>query len=168
MRLTVALLLMTYLQQPVCKPNQVLSVERGGDCTLNICGIGVVALRGVEPPLKVARGFPLTNLGGETPQPGPVAGEVLGQPDRGPEGIAFLSNMVAGKAVKVEFDGFRIGDPGGRGYAYVYLPDNTLLNGELIRRGYAYADRQGSHPRRDEFIALEESARRKQLGVWMP
>ena len=51
-------------------------------------------------------------------------------------------------------------------YAYVFLPDKTVVNAELIRRGFAYADRQGSHPRRDEFVALEESARRQKVGVW--
>ena len=166
MPLAIALLLLHLFQQPPCKPNEVLSVDRGRDYTLNICGVGVVALRGVEPPLKVARGFPLTNVGGKTPQPGPVSGEILGQPDRGPEAVAFMSNLFAGKPVRLEFDGFRIGDAGGRQYAYVFVPDKTLLNAELIRRGFAYADRQGSHPRRAEFIAWEESARRQRLGVW--
>ena len=63
-------------------------------------------------------------------------------------------------------EGFRMGDPGGRRYVYVLLPDKTVVNAELIRRGYAYADRQGSHPRRHQFIAIEESARRQKLGVW--
>jgi endonuclease YncB( thermonuclease family) len=99
--------------------------------------------------------------------PGPVSGEVLGQPDRGPEALRFLSDLITGKkAVRVVFDGFRMGDPGGRQFAYVYLPDKTLINAELIRRGLGYADRQGSHPRRDEFIALEELARRQRVGVW--
>ena len=44
-------------QQTACQPGQVLEVARGRDYTLDICGMGVVALRGVEPPLGVADGF---------------------------------------------------------------------------------------------------------------
>lgn len=155
------------VQQPACEPGQVIEVNRGRDYTLNICGIGVLALRGVEPPLAVAEGYRRL---GPTP-PGidanlPVSGDVLGNPDTGPEALKFLRELLAGKRVTISEDGWRIGDPGGRTYVYAFLPDKTLVNAELIRRGYAYADRQGSHPRRDQFIALEESARRQKLGVW--
>jgi Staphylococcal nuclease homologue len=154
-------------QQPPCQPGQVLEVNRGRDYTLNICGIGVVALRGAEPPLASASGhLPL----GRTP-PGvdrslPVSGEVLGKTDIGPEALDFLRELFAGKRVTISEDGWRMGDPGGRTYVYAFLPDKTLVNAELIRRGFAYADRQGAHPRRDHFIALEEGARRQKLGVW--
>lgn len=160
-------LILAVLMQPACQPGEVLEVNRGRDYTLNICGVGVVSLRGVEPPLSVAEGYaPL----GRTP-PGtdarlPVAGEVLGSRDTGPEALKFLRELFAGKRVTIVEDGWRMGDPGGRRYVYAFLPDKTLVNAELIRRGFAYADRQGSHPRRDQFIALEESARRQKVGVW--
>ena len=47
--LAVSLMLAAF-QQTVCQPGQVLEVARGRDYTLNICGVGVIALRGVEPP----------------------------------------------------------------------------------------------------------------------
>jgi hypothetical protein len=137
------------------------------DYTLNMCGVGVVALRGVEPPLAVAAAYrPL----GPTP-PGtdpnlPISGDVLGGADIGPQAVQFLRELFAGKRVTIAEDGWRIGDPGGRRYVYAFLPDKTLVNAALIRRGLGYADRQGSHPRRDEFLALEESARRQKVGVW--
>ena len=162
-------LVIAILLQPGCQPGHVLEVNRGRDYTLNICGIGAVALRGVEPPLGVAEGYPPL---GRTP-PGadpnlPVSGDVLGGRDIGPKAVEFIQQIVAGKRITIVEDGWRIGDPGGRRYVYAFLPDKTAINAELIRRGYGYADRQGSHPRRDEFLALEESARRLKLGVWAP
>jgi hypothetical protein len=161
--------LVLVLVQIPCAVGQVLDVNRGRDYTLNICGMGVVALRGVEPPLAVAEGYPPL---GRTP-PGvdpnlPISGDVLGRPDMGPQALQFLRELFVGKRVTIAEDGFRIGDPGGRRYVYAFLPDKTVVNAELIRRGYGYADRQGSHPRREEFIALEESARRQKVGVWAP
>lgn len=160
-------LILALLVQSACQPGQVLEVNRGRDYTLNICDVGVVALRGVEPPLAVADGYP--PLGRTPPGIGPnlpVSGEVLGNPDIGPQALQFLRELFVGKRVTISEDGWRIGDPGGRRYVYVFLADKTLVNAELIRLGYGYADRQGSHPRRDQFIALEESARRQKVGVW--
>jgi endonuclease YncB( thermonuclease family) len=148
------------LQTPSCQAGHVIGIERGRDYILNICTIGRVALRGVEPPLYVANGISFREGGG------PVAGELLGVKDISPEAIVFLTQLVANKRVTVVEDGFRMGDPGGRRYAYVFLPDKTLLNAELIRRGYGYADVMGSHPRRDEFRALEAGARRARVGLW--
>lgn len=167
LNLALTLSLAGLLQQAPCSPGQVLEVSRGRDYTVNICGVGVVSLRGVEPPLSVAEGYPPL---GRTP-PGvdpnlPISGDVLGGPDIGPQAMQFLRELVAEKRVTIAEDGFRIGDPGGRRYVYAFLPDRTVVNAELIRRGYGYADRQGSHPRRDQFIALEESARRQKVGVW--
>lgn len=60
-------------QQAPCTPGQVTEVDRGRDYTISVCGVGVVGLRGVEPPLRVAAGLP--PLRGH----GPISGEVLGQ-----------------------------------------------------------------------------------------
>jgi endonuclease YncB( thermonuclease family) len=48
----------------------------------------------------------------------------------------------------------------------VFLTGKSQLNAEMIERGYGHPDRQGSHPPRDEFIAIEDTARRNKLGVW--
>lgn len=156
-------------QQVPCTPDQVTEVGRGRDYTITVCGVGVIGLRGVEPPLRVADGLP--PLRGQGPISseilvGPTAGEVLGQKDVGPEALAFLSALLVGQRVTLVYDGWRIGDFGGRRYVYVFLPNKTLVNAELIRRGYAYADVAGAHPRRDEFRALEEAARRAKVGLW--
>jgi nuclease-like protein len=153
-------------QEAPCKPGTVVEVRHGRDYTLLICGVGVVGLRGVEAPLRSAE--VLMPMRGPSELPmigGPGSAELLGGTNIGPEAVAFLSKLV-GQRVTIVSDGYRIGDMGGRLYAYVYLADKTLLNAEMIRLGYGYADRQGSHPRRDEFIALEETARRTKVGVW--
>lgn len=146
---------MSTAQTPQCKTGQVLGVEHGRDYVLNVCGAGLVALRGVEPPLRTA----------SIEHPPVGGGELLGGKNIAPDAIAYLSGAV-GHRVTFVYDGYRIGDREGRRYAYVYLPDKTFLNAQMIQRGYGYADRQGSHPRRDEFIAIEASARRLKVGVW--
>ena len=142
-------------QSTECKVGQVLAVEHGRDYLLNVCGVGRIALRGVEPPLRSA----------DIVRPPIGGGELLGGKNIGPDALAYLSTVV-GQRMTLVYDGWRIGDLEGRRYAYVYLPDKTFLNAQMIQRGYGYADRQGSHPRRDEFIALEAAARRSKVGVW--
>jgi endonuclease YncB( thermonuclease family) len=142
-------------QSTECKTGQVLAVEHGRDYLLNVCGVGRVALRGVEPPLRSA----------DIVRPPIGGGELLGGKNIGPDALAYLSTVV-GQRMTLVYDGWRIGDLEGRRYAYVYLPDKTFLNAQMIQRGFGYADRQGSHPRRDEFIALEAAARRSKVGVW--
>jgi endonuclease YncB( thermonuclease family) len=154
----VLITVLALLQPAHCEEGHVVAIERGRDYMLTVCNVGVVALRGVEPPLYVAHGVPGRR--------GPVSGEILGEKDIGPEAIAFLTRLVAGRRVTIVYDGFRMGDPGGRRYAYVFLPDKTLLNAELISRGYGYADPLGTHPRLDEFRALEAGARRAKVGLW--
>jgi hypothetical protein len=153
-------------QEAQCKPGTVVDVRHGRDYTLQICGVGQVGLRGVEPPLRSADELMPMRGPAELPMiVGPGSAELVGGRNIGPEAVGFLSKLV-GQRVTIVSDGYRIGDMGGRQYAYVFLPDKTLLNAEMIRLGYGYADRQGSHPRRDEFIALEETARRTSVGVW--
>ena len=148
-------------QTTTCTSGQVLGVQHGRDYVLNVCDLGSVALRGVEPPLRTATVMGLPG-GGRMPL---VGGELLGDRNIGPDALAFLSTVV-GQRVTLVHDGWRIGDLDGRRYAYVFLRDKTFLNAQMIQRGYGYADRRGSHPRRDEFIALEAEARRSKVGVW--
>lgn len=148
-------------QTPQCKPGQVISVEHGRDYLLNICDAGLIALRGVEPPLRTAGTLGLPIGGG----PALSGGELLGGKNISRDAISYLSTVV-GQRVTLVHDGYRIGDLQGRRYAYVFLRDKTFLNAQMIQRGLGYADRHGSHPRRDEFLALEAAARRSKVGVW--
>lgn len=175
MRVALALVFFTFVsaarttQDVACKPDTLLAAAHGRDYTLTICGVGVISLRGVEAPLRSADVLmPLTigpRLGESTPIAGPNSVELVGGINIGPEAVAYLSKFV-GQRVTIVYDGYRMGDGGGRRYAYVFLAGKTLLNAEMIRLGYGYADRQGTHPRRDEFLALEAGARRAKVGVW--
>jgi endonuclease YncB( thermonuclease family) len=162
MAVVLAVFLIAFFQQAPCQTGQVVGAHRGKDYTITVCGVGEIALRGVEPPLGTA--VSLGNFDGNPAHQ--LGGDILGDKDIGPEALQFLSGLV-GKKVTLVYDGWRIGDYSGRQYAYVYLPDKTFVNAELIRRGLGYADRQGSHPRRDEFLLLEAAARRAKVGLWM-
>lgn len=82
----------------------------------------------------------------------------------GYESKAFLESLVLGKKVTLS-----VGDPPrdkyGRTLAYVYVGD-VLVNGRIIREGWARAYRIFPHPMRDLFIVYEREARTKGAGIW--
>jgi micrococcal nuclease len=91
-------------------------------------------------------------------------------PDKLPEYCgeeAFEANrrLVAGKTVRLEFDGRRR-DKYGRLLAYVYV-ESLLVNAELIRQGYAqvstYKENQRYH---EEFERLQQNAIAARRGLW--
>lgn len=57
-------------------------------------------------------------------------------------------------------------DKYGRLLRYVYLPDGTLYNAELVRDGYAFAYTVFPITKLDEFRALEADARAHNRGLW--
>ena len=157
MLLSLALALSLAVQSP-CPPGQVIGVDQSRDYTITLCGGTVIGLRGVEPPLRNA----VSDGNDPAHQHG---GDILGGKDISPESLPYLASLLIGKRVNIVPDGYRIGDLQGRTYAYVYL-DKQFVNAELIRRGYGYAERQGQHPMRAQFFALEEIAHRAKVGVW--
>ena len=75
--------------------------------------------------------------------------------------------MLSGKTLTLEFDGWRVGDYSGRRYAYVYLPDKTFVNAELIRRGYGKPlEIPPNVAHAPELRRLASAARRAHLGLW--
>ena len=82
------------------------------------------------------------------------------------EASAFTKAHLEGKTVALVRD--RTGDTAdryGRWLRYVYL-DGDAFNARLIREGYAHADQRASFSKRQEFIDLEEQARRRGIGLW--
>jgi micrococcal nuclease len=77
----------------------------------------------------------------------------------------FLRQLIGGQPVRLVRDGRRH-DRYGRTLAYIYLADGTLVNAELIRRGYARAYRNFSYDFRYEFLRLEAEARLSGRGLW--
>jgi micrococcal nuclease len=83
----------------------------------------------------------------------------------GHEASAFTRRMAEGKDVRMEQDRDRR-DQYGRTLAYVYLPDGTFLNAEIIRQGYGHAYTRFPFRYERQFVALEREARENGRGLW--
>ncbi len=84
----------------------------------------------------------------------------------GPEAALFTKKLVEGKSVRLEFD-VQERDKYGRILAYVYLPDGTFVNAELLRKGYAKVLTIPPNVKYvDFFIKLERKAREEGRGMW--
>ena len=85
----------------------------------------------------------------------------------GKEASAFTRGRAEGKKVRLEYDpGTGRKDRYGRTLAYIYLPDGTLLNLEIVRQGYGHAYTRFPFSKMDEFRAAEREAREERRGLW--
>ncbi len=82
----------------------------------------------------------------------------------GQESRDYLDSLVRKKKVLI-----KPGDPpfdrDHRTTAYVYSGD-ILVNGRMIRDGWAASNHAADHPWRDLFLSYENEARSKGLGIW--
>jgi micrococcal nuclease len=84
----------------------------------------------------------------------------------GKEAKAYLTNLLKGKRVKLEYDVDRT-DQYGRTLAYVYLEDGTFVNAELVKNGYAMIMTVPPNVKfADEFLRLQQEAREQNRGLW--
>ena len=121
-------------------------VERvvDGD-TIIVSGVGRVRLIGVDTPESVDPRRPVEFFGKEA--------------------SAFTRRLVDGKRVRLEYDWERT-DRYGRTLAYVYLPDGTFVNAEIIRQGYGHAYTRFPFRDLDRFRQFEREARQAGRGLW--
>ncbi len=88
----------------------------------------------------------------------------------GREASAFTHRIADGKKVRLELDqasaATKYRDRYGRLLAYVFLPDGTLLNSEIIRQGFGHAYTKYPFSRKQEFIAIERESREARRGLW--
>jgi micrococcal nuclease len=88
----------------------------------------------------------------------------------GKDAKEFTRTMVESKSIRLVFDEANRGrnhkDRYGRTLAYVYFDDGTMLNAELIRRGYAHAYTRFPFHHVVEFRQLERIARSQAVGLW--
>jgi endonuclease YncB( thermonuclease family) len=49
---------------------------------------------------------------------------------------------------------------------YIYLPDGTLVNAEIIKQGYGFAYTSFPFTKVDEFRQYQKQAREQKLGLW--
>lgn len=79
----------------------------------------------------------------------------------------FTRNLIGDNSVRLEADPANTNrDRYNRLLRYIYLPDGTLVNAEIIRQGYGFAYTSFPFERIDEFRALEKHAREQNLGLW--
>ena len=130
----------------VVLPARAQFVERvvDGD-TIVVQGVGRVRLIGVDTPETVDPRRPV---------------ELFGR-----EASAFTKRLLEGQRVRLEYDRERT-DRYGRTLAYVYLPDGTLANAEIIRLGYGHAYTRFPFRHLDRFRRLEREARDGGRGLW--
>lgn len=83
----------------------------------------------------------------------------------GREASAFTRRLAEGRNVRLEFDQQRR-DKYDRLLAYVYLPDGTMLNEEIIRQGYGHVFMKFPFRFKKRFRSLEKEARKQGRGLW--
>ncbi len=88
----------------------------------------------------------------------------------GKDAKEFTRSMVERKSIRLVLDESNAArnhkDRYGRTLAYVYFDDGTMLNAELIRRGYAHAYTRFPFRHVAEFREMERAARNQAVGLW--
>jgi micrococcal nuclease len=113
--------------------------------TIVVAGVGTVRLIGVDTPETVDPRKPVESFGKEASE--------------------FTRRMAQGKVVRLEFDFQRL-DKYQRTLAYVYLPDGSLLNAEIVKQGYGHAYVKYPFKYLDQFRDYERAAREAGRGLW--
>lgn len=79
----------------------------------------------------------------------------------------FTKKLIGDSPVKLEADPTNTNrDRYNRLLRYVYLPDGTLVNAEIIRQGYGFAYLSFPSQKSDEFRKLQTEAREANRGLW--
>ncbi len=79
----------------------------------------------------------------------------------------FTKQLISDNPVKLEADPQNTNrDRYNRLLRYVYLPDGTLVNAEIIKQGYGFAYTSFPFTKKDEFKALQQTAMDNNLGLW--
>jgi len=84
----------------------------------------------------------------------------------GPESSHFTTSKLTGQTVRLEFDVDRI-DPYGRTLAYLWMPDGSMFNETLVRRGFATV---ATYPPDTKYVhrfeAAQRAAKTAGRGLW--
>lgn len=79
----------------------------------------------------------------------------------------FTKDLIGANPVRLEADPTNTNrDRYNRLLRYVYLPDNRLVNAEIIRAGYGFAYTLFPFEKIDEFREYQRQAREQNLGLW--
>ena len=83
----------------------------------------------------------------------------------GKEAKKYTENRLSGEIIYLAFD-IELRDKFDSLLAYVYLPDGSCHNANLIRNGYARARTEYTYQFIDEFRFLEMVAKENRAGIW--
>lgn len=79
----------------------------------------------------------------------------------------FTKNLIGDNPIRLEADPTNTNrDRYNRLLRYVYLPDGTLVNLEIIKQGYGFAYLSFPVQKAEEFHLAQKQAREKGLGLW--
>lgn len=79
----------------------------------------------------------------------------------------FTKQLIGTNNVRLEADPLNTNrDRYNRLLRYVYLPNGTLVNSEIIKQGYGFAYTSFPFTKTDEFKQLEKDARQANRGLW--
>jgi micrococcal nuclease len=85
----------------------------------------------------------------------------------GPNASAFTKQLIGSSKVRLQADPLDTNrDRYGRLLRYVYLPDGTLVEDELISQGYGFAYTQFPFQKKQQFVDEETKAKDAKLGLW--
>jgi micrococcal nuclease len=82
------------------------------------------------------------------------------------QATAYLITRTSARALTLRLEPTETRDRYDRLLAYVYVSDSDCLNLDMVRDGFAYADRRHRHTLRGQFEAAENEARKKSRGLW--
>lgn len=113
-----------------------------------------------------ARGEKARLIGVDAPESKTVFKKRVGY--YGKEAKAYLTTLLVGQQVKLEYDIDRE-DQYGRALVYVYLENGTFVNAELVKQGYAMVMTVPPNVKHAAlFLQLQREARKKNRGLWQP
>lgn len=79
----------------------------------------------------------------------------------------FTKNIIGSNRVRLEADPTNTNrDRYNRLLRYVYLPDGTLINGEIIKQGYGFAYTYFPFTKINEFKEYQKNAEQQKNGLW--
>jgi len=144
--LLVAILAWGCAPKPQGPPQQALVTQVLDGDTLVLAGGQRVRLLGIDAPEMAREGRPAEFLAHKSKD--------------------LLAGLTQGKVVRLEYDQLRY-DHYGRLLAYLFLPDHTLINAELLRQGLAHVYFHAPNVRhRDALLAAQTEAMDARRGRW--
>ena len=85
----------------------------------------------------------------------------------GKKASEFTKNLINNQSVRLEADPENTNrDRYNRLLRYIYLPNNMLVNAEIIKQGYGFAYTSFPFTKKSEFKKLENQAKKNGLGLW--